>query len=61
MYTTIQNIPMLTTAIANSLCAYQGNEYIKMGKLDLHEAKNQILKAGVFERTEWHKLLTEFL
>lgn len=30
---------MLTTAIANTWCAHPGNEYIKTGKLDLHEVK----------------------
>lgn len=54
--TTLQNIPMLTTAIANSLCAHPDNEYIKVGKLDLHGVKNQIFKADVFERTKRHKL-----
>lgn len=61
IYTTLQNILMLTTAIANILCAHPDNEYIKMEKSDLHEVKNQILKANVFERTKWHKLPTEFL
>lgn len=36
IYIALQNIPMLTTAIAYTLCAHPGNEYIKMGKLDLH-------------------------
>lgn len=61
IYTTLQNIPMLTIAIAYTLCSHPGNDYIKIRKLDLHEVKNQILKASVFERTKWHKLLTEFL
>lgn len=39
IYTTLQNILMLTTAIANILCAHLDNEYIKMEKSDLHEVK----------------------